>query len=412
MLGVELSFDTRVPSRLIWRPLVTFCTAGSASYADLPPREDAAVIVSPAGLAEQTTALREELLEACARVLDSGWFVLGSEVDAFEQAYADWVGVEHAVGVASGTDALQLALHGLGIGAGDEVIVPANAVPTPYGVAATGATVRFADVRTSDLNIDPADVASLINDRTRAIIAVHLYGHPAAIDELRAVIGDRNIAIVEDCAQAHGAALDGRPVGQLGDVAAWSFFPTKNLGAFGDAGAITCRDEDLAAKIRTLRMYGEERRYHSVRLGTNSRLDELQAALLRVKLPHLAAWIERRRAIAARYDEALRDLVTIPPVTEQATHGRHLYPIQVEGRDALLAHLQGVGVPAAVHYPIGAHDQPCFAQLRDRDLPVTEHLATRMLSLPMHPMLSDADVDAITAAVVAAPMLAPAAQGS
>jgi dTDP-4-amino-4,6-dideoxygalactose transaminase len=338
--------------------------------------------ISPAGLVEQSAELRSELLDACTRVIDSGWFVLGQEVEAFEREYADWVGVEHAIGVASGTDALELALRALGIGEGDEVIVPANAVPTPYGVTASGATVRFCDVRELDYQLDPDDVARSITDHTRAIIAVHLYGHPAPIDERTAVVGDRDIRVVEDCAQAHGAALHGIPVGQLGDIACWSFFPTKNLGALGDGGAVTCRDQDVADHVRSLRMYGETRRYHSVRLGTNSRLDELQAALLRTKLPRLDAWIDRRRAIAATYDDRLVDLVTLPPVRDGATSGRHLYPIRVAGRDQVLERLKSDGIPAAIHYPIGAHDQPCFASLRDRDLPVTSALASSVLLTP------------------------------
>lgn len=359
-------------------------------------------MASPAGLVEQAALLRNELLEACARVLDSGWYVLGEEVRAFEAEYAAWVGVPHAMGVASGTDALELALRGLGIGAGDEVIVPANAVPTPYGVIASGAEVRFADVRLDDLNIDPTDVARLLTDRTRAIVAVHLYGHPAAVAELREVIGDRDIAIIEDCAQAHGAAVNGVPVGQLGDIAAWSFFPTKNLGAYGDGGAITCRDEEVATRIRSLRMYGETRRYHSVRLGTNSRLDELQAALLRVKLPYLDRWISRRGEVAARYDAALASSVELPPVLQGVNHARHLYPIRVDDRDRVLATLTEAGVPVAIHYPVGAHQQPCFAGMHERPLPVTEQLAGQLLSLPIHPQLEDDDVEQVIAAVRAA----------
>lgn len=358
--------------------------------------------ISPAGLKEAAADLRPELLDAFAQVLDSGWYVLGDQVAAFECEYADWVGVEHAVGVASGTDALELALRGLQIGEGDTVIVPANAVPTPYGVVASGASVRFADVREVDYQLDPAELARLIDERTRAVVAVHLYGHPAPIDEIRSVIGSRDIVIIEDCAQAHGASLHGEPVGQLGDIAAWSFFPTKNLGAFGDGGAVTCRDAELADRIRTLRMYGETRRYHSVRLGTNSRLDELQAALLRVKLPRLDAWLERRRDIAAEYDARLSNVVGIPPIANGAVHGRHLYPVRVADRDAVLSELIDAGVPAAIHYPIGAHDQPCFAGARERDLPVTERLAAELLSLPMHPYLTPEDVDRVCESVAAA----------
>lgn len=355
--------------------------------------------VSASGLGEQTADLRGELVAAFERVLDSAWYVLGTEVSAFESEFAGWVGVEHAVGVASGTDALQLALAALDIGPGDEVIIPANALPTAYGVAASGATVLFADARLADLNIDPQDVAALITPRTRAVVAVHLYGHPAAVDELRAVVGDRPIAIIEDCAQAHGAATDGRRVGTMGDIAAWSFYPTKNLGAYGDGGAVTCNDAKLAERVRALRVYGEERRYFSTSLGVNSRLDEVQAALLRVKLPRLDSWVARRQAVAAIYDAQLDGVVKLPPVLDGTTHARHLYPIRSDARAALQEALAAAGVPVAIHYPVGAHDQPCFAAIRQRDLPVTEQLCASVLSLPMHPFITDAEAEHVAQAV-------------
>ena len=352
---------------------------------------------SPSGLSEQSAELREELLAAFARVVDSGWYVLGREVEAFEQEFAAWAGGAHAVGVASGTDALTLALRALGVGPGDEVIVPSNALPTAYGVAATGARVRFADVREDDLNIDPEDVAALVSDRTRAVVAVHLYGHPADVPALDGVLDRERVALVEDCAQAHGAAWQGAPVGSLGDAAAWSFYPTKNLGALGDGGAVTTGSEELAARVRSLRVYGERRRYESVEVGVNSRLDEAQAALLRVKLPHLRRWVGERRRVAAVYDTALADAgsVTCPPVRDGAEHARHLYPVRVADRDRVLETLRAAGVPAAIHYPVGAHDQPAFADLRDRDLPVTERLCGSVLSLPMHPFVSDDEAERV-----------------
>lgn len=356
--------------------------------------------ISPAGLAEQEAELHDELIAATDRVLRSGWYVLGPEVDAFEREFSEWCGARRTIGVASGTEALQLALAALGIGDGDEVIIPSNALPTAYGVAASGARVRFADCRVDDYNIDPEDVKDLVNERTRAVVAVHLYGHPAALDELRAVVGPE-VAIIEDCAQAHGARIGASSVGTLGDIAAWSFYPTKNLGAYGDGGAVTTNDDALADKVAALRMYGEERRYYSTSLGINSRLDELQAALLRVKLTRLDQWIERRQEIAARYDSALPDWVMRPPLRDGMAHGRHLYPVLVEDRDRRLQELVDVGVPAGVHYPVGAHDQPCFAAIRDRDLPVTQQLSERLLSLPMHPFVSDEDVDRIVEGIAA-----------
>jgi dTDP-4-amino-4,6-dideoxygalactose transaminase len=356
----------------------------STSAAIAPP--------SPGGLGEQAAALRSELLSACARVLDSAWYVLGEEVSSFEREFAAWAGAGHCVGVASGSDALTLGLRALDVGPGDEVIVPANALPTAFGVAATGARLRFADVRGLDLNLDPDHVGQLVNERTRAIVAVHLYGHPADVEALAASVDRERVAIVEDCAQAHGATWQGQPVGAAGDLAAWSFYPTKNLGAMGDAGAVTTGDEALAARVRSLRVYGEQRRYLSTEVGVNSRLDELQAALLRVKLPHLDGWIVERRRVAAVYDAALADVdgVVLPPVREGAGHARHLYPVQVADRDRVLGELQAQGIPAGVHYPVGAHDQPAFADVRDSDLPVTERLCATVLSLPMHPAVSEA----------------------
>jgi dTDP-4-amino-4,6-dideoxygalactose transaminase len=367
----------------------------------MPPEATSPLpVTSASGLGEQGAELRPQLLAAFARVLDSGWYVLGQEVAAFEAELAAWVGVRHGVGVASGTDGLTLALRALGVGPGDEVIVPANALPTAFGVAATGARLRFADVRDDDLNLDPARVAELVDDRTRAVVAVHLYGHAADVDALAAVVDRDRVGIVEDCAQAHGATWHGRRVGRLGDVAAWSFYPTKNLGALGDAGAVTTDDEALAARVRSLRTYGEQRRYVSGEVGVNSRLDELQAALLREKLPLLDGWIAARRRVAAVYDEALAECgAVLPPVRAGADHARHLYPVQVADRDRVLADLKAAGVPAAVHYPVGAHDQPCFADWRDGALPVTERLCATVLSLPMHPAVTDGEARAVAAAL-------------
>jgi dTDP-3-amino-3,4,6-trideoxy-alpha-D-glucose transaminase len=359
--------------------------------------------ISASGLAEQQHSLADELTQAFRRVLDSGWYVLGPEVEAFEHEFAAWTGTTHGVGLNSGTDALELSLRAHGIGPGDEVIIPSNALPTAYGVAATGATVVFADVRELDYNLDPADVAALITPRTRAIVAVHLYGHPAGIAELKDVIDGRDIVLVEDCAQSHGAATPEGRVGSLADVAAFSFYPTKNLGALGDGGMVLTNDENIAAKVRSLRMYGEERRYYSTSFGVNSRLDELQAALLRTKLPHLDGFLERRRAIAAAYDAAFADSpVVVPPCREGHVHARHLYPVRVQDRDRVLAALQAEGIPAGIHYPVGAHDQPCFAQLRSRELPVTSMLAGELLSLPIYPELADSDVTAIAARLLSA----------
>jgi dTDP-3-amino-3,4,6-trideoxy-alpha-D-glucose transaminase len=348
--------------------------------------------LSATGLVEQAERLREELEAAFARVLRSGWYILGSEVGEFEAEFAAWLGLPHAVAVASGTDALRLALQALEVGPGDEVIVPSNALPTSFGVAATGCRIRFCDARQEDYNLDPADVAGLLSPRTRAIVAVHLYGHPADVPALRALADQHGLALVEDCAQAHGARWEGRPAGTFGDVAAFSFYPTKNLGALGDAGLVATRDAALAARVRRLRTYGEERRFFSTEIGINSRMDELQAAFLRVKLRHLDANVRRRREAARLYDQLLAPLVAIPPARDGTDHARHLYPVAVDGRDRVLDVLRQAGIPAGVHYPLGAHDQPCFAHFRERDLPCTERLAGRLVSLPMHTELLPEDI--------------------
>jgi dTDP-3-amino-3,4,6-trideoxy-alpha-D-glucose transaminase len=357
-------------------------------------------MIAPSEFSTLDPELAGELRAAFDRVMRSGWYVLGPEVEAFEREFAAWVGAPHAVGVASGTDALQLSLAALGIGAGDEVILPSNALPAAYGVAASGCSPRFCDARPDDLNLDPDDVLALVGPRTRAVVAVHLYGHPVDVPALRRALAGSGVAVVEDCAQAHGAEVDGQSAGTMGDIAAFSFYPTKNLGAIGDGGAVVTSDHELALRVARLRVYGEDRRYHSVALGTNSRLDELQAALLRVKLGHLDGWLERRRTLAASYDELLADLpVELPPCLPGVTHARHLYPLRVSRRDAVLASLREQGVPAAVHYPLGAHDQPCFANARERDLPVTEALGRRLLSLPMHAGLSPEDASRVVAAL-------------
>ncbi|HKJ35661.1 MAG TPA: DegT/DnrJ/EryC1/StrS family aminotransferase [Solirubrobacterales bacterium] len=365
-------------------------------------RVDPEALPSPAGIAELTSSLRRDLAAAATRVIDSGWLVLGPEVEAFEEEFSDWAGATACVGVASGTDALTLILMAAGIGPGDEVIVPSNALPTAFGVAASGATLRFADVGSTDYNLDPDEVERLTGPRTRAVVAVHLYGHPARTDEIARRIDRSRIALIEDCAQAHGAQFEGSPVGLVGDAAAWSFYPTKNLGALGDGGAVTTSDTELAERVRSLRVYGEEERYRSPRVGTNSRLDELQAAMLRVKLAHLEEWQRRRREVAATYDELLAgSAASRPPHADDITHARHLYPARVPDRDALRAGLSERGLNLGIHYPLGAHQQPCFSELADRALPVTEDLAGSLLSLPMHPFVSEPQAQTVAEMLLA-----------
>jgi dTDP-4-amino-4,6-dideoxygalactose transaminase len=348
-------------------------------------------------LSRHVRVLRGELDAAVAGVLDGGRFVLGERVAAFERAFAAYCGAREAVGVASGTEAIAIALRGAGVEPGDEVIVPAGTcVPTVAGVESAGAVPVLADVDPETWTLDPAAVAARVGPRTRAVVPVHLYGLCADVDGLRGL----GLTIVEDAAQAHGAERNGRRAGRLGDVAAFSFYPTKNLGAYGDGGAVVTDDPGLAAAARSLRVYGERERYESVRRGWNSRLDELQAAVLLAKLPTLEAGIERRRAIAARYDEALRGREPRPqPEPAGCRHARHLYVVRTRERDALRSRLAERGVETLVHYPRAIHEQPAYAGLAHDGLGESERLAAEAVSLPLYAELRDDEVDAVVAAL-------------
>ena len=353
-------------------------------------------------LGRAVDAQRAEHDAAIARVLSSGWYVLGEEGRAFEREFAAEVcGGGHAAGVASGTDAIELALRALGVGPGDEVVTQANTcVPTVAGIERAGATPVLCDVEPDAGTLDPSSLERALTPRTRAIVPVHLYGQCADVDTIRAAAG--TIPIVEDCAQAAGAALRGRPAGSMGDAAAFSFYPTKNLGALGDGGAVASADEELIERVRRLRVYGQAERYLHSEHGVNSRLDELQAAVLRVRLPHLAAANARRREIAAVYDAALGDgpvrpLARLP----QREHAFHLYVVRAPDRDALQRRLTDAGVQTLIHYPRPIHGHPPYAELADRgvSLAVSERLAGEILSLPLFPELTDAEVERVAAAI-------------
>jgi dTDP-4-amino-4,6-dideoxygalactose transaminase len=341
---------------------------------------------------------------AIARVLDSGWYVLGQEGRAFEEEFAQTVcGGGFAAGVASGTDAIELALRALGVGPGDEVVTQANTcVPTIAGIERTGATPVLCDVEPDAATMDPASLARALTPATRAVIPVHLYGQCADVDAIRDVAGD--IPIVEDCAQAHGAALRDRPAGTMGDLAAFSFYPTKNLGALGDGGAVTSADPELIERVRLVRVYGQTERYLHVEHGVNSRLDELQAAILRVRLARLAADNARRRAIAAVYDAALAPTAARPLAKlDERVHAYHLYVIRVADRDRFQAAMEEAGVQTLIHYPRPIHGHPPYAALGDGiDLSVSERLAGEIVSLPIYPELTDAEVERVADAVAAA----------
>ncbi|MFL5328816.1 MAG: DegT/DnrJ/EryC1/StrS family aminotransferase [Gemmataceae bacterium] len=347
--------------------------------------------------------LREEFDAAYHRVMDAGWFILGKEVTAFESEFAAYCETEHCVSLGNGLDALHLALRGFDIGAGDEVIVPGHTfIASWLAVTAVGATPVAVDVQANTFNIDPQQIESVITPRTRAIIPVHLYGQPADMDAIVAIARKHKLAVIEDAAQGHGARYCGRRVGNLGDCACFSFYPGKNLGAFGDGGAVTTSDAALADRLRTLRNYGSQRKYHHDSLGTNSRLDELQAAFLRVKLRYLDEWNERRRVLAKAYSDTLRKSpgVIVPHVPDWAEPVWHLFVVRHSLRDELQKHLSLLNIGAQIHYPVPPHRSGAYASgWTGGPLPVTERIADELLSLPMGAQMSLEDVSDVAAAV-------------
>lgn len=359
--------------------------------------------------------IKDELDAAIGGVLGKGWYILGEEVAAFEREFAGYVGAAHCVGVGNGLEALRLVLRAWDIGPGDEVIVPSNTyVATALAVTEAGAKVVFAEPDAATHNLDPARFEAVISKRTRAVIPVHLYGLPADMEPINAIAARRGIKVLEDAAQAHGAIYRGRRCGALGSAAGFSFYPSKNLGAFGDAGAVTTDDADLADKVRVLRNYGSRIKYRNERLGVNSRLDELQAAILRVKLRHLEAWNARRRALADRYLSGLAGLddVSLPVEPAGARSAWHLFVIRTRAREALARRLAERGIETSIHYPLPPFRQPAYASLgiAAGAYPIAEQLANEVLSLPLGPHLSASQADAVVGALRGqkhAPMPAP-----
>jgi dTDP-4-amino-4,6-dideoxygalactose transaminase len=347
--------------------------------------------------------LREELDAAALRVLHSGWFVLGPEVDAFEAEWAAYCGTAHAVGVGNGLDALTLLLRAYEVGPGDEVIVPSNTyIATWLAITAVGATVVPVEPDEGSALIDAEGVAAALTDRTRAVMVVHLFGRAADCDAMRALCDDRGIVLIEDAAQAHGACVGDRRAGALGHAAGFSFYPSKNLGAAGDGGAVTTDDAEIADRVRLLRNYGSRRKYHHELAGVNSRLDPLQAALLEVKLRHLDSWNARRRTLARRYLRGLSDVGGLRlPEDPGDGHVWHVFAIRTDDRDALATRLGAAGVGTLVHYPVPPHRAAPYAHL-GFDLPVADRLAGELLSLPIGPQLREDQVDAVVESVRAA----------
>jgi dTDP-4-amino-4,6-dideoxygalactose transaminase len=352
-------------------------------------------------LARQHRALKAELLGAVERVLDSSHFVLGGEGRALEVELAALAGVRHGVGVGSGTDALRLALSAVGVRPGDDVITPAfSFVASASTIVMAGARPVFVDIDPTTYALDPEALEGALTPRTRAIVVVHLYGHPAPIDRLVEIARRHGVAVVEDAAQAIGATWDGRPIGGWGDVACLSFYPTKNLGACGDGGMLVTDRDDVAEHLRRLRHHGDRGRYEHVELGYCSRLDDVQAAMLRVKLARLAAWTERRRQLAARYREGMAGLpLGLPLEAARARHVYHVFTVRHPQRDALAKVLADLGVGTLVHYPRAVPEQPLFGHDARTPWPHAWRAAREVLSLPCYPEMTDAEVDGVVTAV-------------
>ena len=352
-------------------------------------------------LARHHAPLYAELQAAMARVHARGWYILGPEVEAFEREFAAYVGAAECVAVANGTDALELALRALGLGPADEVVTTANAGRyATTAIRAAGAAPAYVEVDASTLLLDPAAFDAGCSPRTRAVIVTHLYGRMADVGRLGAIARERGVALIEDCAQAHGARTAGGIAGTHGALGCFSFYPTKNLGALGDAGAIVTGDRALATRLRALRTYGWTAKYHcTMEGGMNSRMDELQAAVLRAKLPHLDRWNRRRREIAARYAATIRNPgISLPPPIAEASGVAHLFVVRAQERESLRAHLAAAGVATDVHYPVPDHRQLGAGAAPPLCLPHTERACAEVLSLPCYPELTDAEIDAVATA--------------
>jgi dTDP-3-amino-3,4,6-trideoxy-alpha-D-glucose transaminase len=347
-------------------------------------------------LAEESDAVRE----AIARVIDRAWFVLGPEVEAFEREFAAASGAPLGVGVGNGTDALALILRGLGIGPGDEVITtPLSAAYTAMAIVMAGAQPVFADIDAERLTLDPAAAERAITDRTAALLPVHLYGQAADMASLAALAGRKGLALVEDCCQAHLATCGGQPVGTFGAAGAFSFYPTKNLGALGDGGAVITRDASLAERIKRLRNGGQTERYRHVEHGVNSRLDEIQAAILRARLPQLRTRTEQRRTLAAQYRSQLSGAAVAVPPEMDPGHVYHLFPIRARRRAALQDRLRAAGIETLVHYPTAISQQPAFSSTNSVDCAEAVRAAGEVLSLPLYPGLSPQNVTTVAEAI-------------
>ena len=344
---------------------------------------------------------RGEMDAAAKRVLDSGWYLLGNEVERFERDFAAFCGVKHCIGVANGLDALKLVIKAYGFGPGDEIIAPANTyIASILAISDNGCTPVLVEPKWETRLIDDDRIEAAITPRTKAIMVVHLYGRAMDMTKVWALAKKYNLKVIEDSAQAHGAMFAGRRTGNLGDASGFSFYPGKNLGCLGDGGAVTTNDDALAAKVRALRNYGSDVKYHFPYRGTNSRLDEIQAAWLGVKLPHLDADNRRRREIAVRYCSEIRNpLIEVPVNPNDESMVWHVFAVTCPHRDEFQRYLTDRGVQTVIHYPIPPHKQPCYAEWNARNYPVTERIHREILSLPISPVLTDAEVGEVIASV-------------
>jgi len=355
-----------------------------------------------AGLKQQYDEIAGEIKAAVDRVLTSGWFILGQELASFEEEFADYVGTKHAIGLNSGSDALFLAVKALGVGSGDEVLTVSHTyISSVDSIIRNGAMPVFVDIDAETFCIDPAHIEDRITEKTKAILPVHLYGHPADMTPILDIAERHNLFVIEDACQAHGATYRGAKVGGLGDAACFSFYPTKNLGAYGDGGMIVTNDNHLAETLRMLRNYGQPEKHKHAFVGVNSRLDEMQSAVLKVKLAHLDQWNQGRRQVADWYNEVLNGSGLVTPVErDDVEHVYHLYVVRCKDRNAVQQRLAQRGIHTQIHYPLPVHKQPAYRDLGfDLSLPATERACREILSLPIHPWLTHDDVRAVADAI-------------
>ena len=353
-------------------------------------------------LKREYAEIGEEMTQAIERVVQSGWFILGEEVKKFEEEFSKYIGTKYGIGVNSGSDALFLALKALGIGKDYEVITVSHTfISTVDAIARNGAKPVFVDIDPDTYCIDVTKVEKKITNKTRAILPVHLYGHSADMEPITEIAEKYNLSVIEDACQAHGAEYKGEKVGSIGDIGCFSFYPTKNLGAYGDGGMVVTNSEELADKLRTFRNYGQPQKYYHDFVGVNSRLDEIHAAILRIKLKHLDEWNERRRKIAKLYNKLLEDSEIVTPIEkEHAKHVYHLYVVRCKDRNKLQQYLSMGRIQTRVHYPIPVHKQKAYLKLGyTANLPVTERICSEILSLPMHPFLHEDEIPSVVECV-------------